>query len=67
MSDVRRYVHNRAERDLNSQKYEVGYADLKLGSFYSRKRSSWLRKTKVAQRLKTKKSAISGLKIMLMT
>ncbi|MDL1909291.1 helix-turn-helix transcriptional regulator [Chloroflexi bacterium CFX6] len=63
MSDVKRYVQNRAKRDPEfAENYEVGYADFKIGVILRQAReAAGLTQDEVARRLKTKKSAISRI------
>lgn len=63
MSDVKRYIQNRAERDPDfAENYEVGYADFKIGVILRQAReAAGLTQAEVAQKLKTKKSAISRI------
>ena len=63
MSDVKRYVQNRTERDLEfAENYEVGYADFKIGVILRQAReAAGLTQDEVAQKLQTKKSAISRI------
>jgi len=63
MSDVKRYVQQRAERDAEfAENYVVGYADFKIGVILRQAReAAGLTQDEVAQRLRTKKSAISRI------
>ncbi|MCX6056791.1 MAG: helix-turn-helix transcriptional regulator [Chloroflexi bacterium] len=63
MSDVKRYVQNRTEYDPEfTENYEVGYADFKIGVVLRQAReAAGLTQNEVAQRLQTKKSAISRI------
>jgi len=63
MSDVKRYVQNRAKRDPKfAENYDVGYADFKIGVILRQAReAAGLTQDEVAQRLQTKKSAISRI------
>lgn len=63
MSDVKRYVRERAERDPEfAENYEVGYADFKIGVILRQAReAAGLTQDEVAQKLQTKKSAISRI------
>jgi ribosome-binding protein aMBF1 (putative translation factor) len=63
MSDVKRYVQNRTERDPEfAEYYEVGYPDFKIGVILRQAReAAGLTQDEVAQRLQTKNSAISRL------
>jgi ribosome-binding protein aMBF1 (putative translation factor) len=63
MSDVKRYIQKRAERDAEfADGYEVGYADFKIGVMLREAReAAGLTQDEVAQKLQTKKSAISRI------
>jgi HTH-type transcriptional regulator / antitoxin HipB len=63
MSDVKRYVKKRAEDDAEfAQNYEAGYADFKIGVILRQAReSAGLTQDEMAQKLQTKKSAISRI------
>ena len=63
MNDVKRYVQNRTEYDPEfTENYEVGYADFKIGVILRQAReAAGLTQDEVAQRLQTKKSAISRI------
>ena len=63
MSDVKRYVQQRVERDPEFAKnYDVGYADFKIGVILRQAReAAGLTQDEVAQKLQTKKSAISRI------
>jgi HTH-type transcriptional regulator / antitoxin HipB len=63
MSDVKRYIKKRADRDREfSENYEVGYADFKIGVILRQAReAAGLTQEEVAQKLQTKKSAISRI------
>jgi ribosome-binding protein aMBF1 (putative translation factor) len=63
MSDVKRYIQNRAERDPEfAEAYKVGYADFKIGVILRQAReAAGLTREEVAQKLQTKKSAISRI------
>ena len=63
MSDVREYIQNRSERDPEfAENYEVGYADFKIGVILRQAReAAGLTQDEVAQKLQTKKSAISRI------
>ena len=63
MSDVKMYIQNRADRDPEfAENYEVGYADFKIGVILRQAReAAGLTQDEVAQKLQTKKSAISRI------
>jgi HTH-type transcriptional regulator/antitoxin HipB len=63
MSDVRKYIRDRAERDPDfAENYDVGYADFKIGVILRQAReAAGLTQDEVARRLNTKKSAISRI------
>ena len=63
MSDVKRYVQERAKRDAEfAENYDVGYADFKIGVILRQAReAAGLTQDEVAQKLQTKKSAISRI------
>ena len=63
MSDVKRYIRDRAERDPEfAENYAVGYADFKIGVILRQAReAAGLTQEEVAQKLQTKKSAISRI------
>jgi len=63
MSDVKRYIRNRAKRDPKfAENYELGYADFKIGVILRQAReSAGLTQDEVARKLQTKKSAISRI------
>ncbi len=63
MSDVKRYVQQRAERDAEfAENYAIGYADFKIGVILRQAReAAGLTQDEVAQKLRTKKSAISRI------
>lgn len=63
MSDVKRYIQNRAECDPEfADNYEIGYADFKIGVILRQAReAAGLTQDEVAKRLQTKKSAISRI------
>ena len=63
MSDVKRYIQNRTERDpVFAENFEVGYADFKIGIILRQAReAAGLTQDEVAQKLKTQKSAISRI------
>jgi DNA-binding XRE family transcriptional regulator len=63
MSDVKRYVQDRAKRDPEfAENYDVGYADFKIGVVLRQAReAAGLTQDEVARKLKTKKSAISRI------
>mgnify|MGYP001581409531 CR=1 FL=1 len=63
MSDVKRYIQKRAERDVEfAENYEVGYADFKIGVILRQAREeAGLTQEELARKLKTKKTAISRI------
>jgi HTH-type transcriptional regulator / antitoxin HipB len=63
MSDVKRYVQNRAKRDPEfAEIYDSGYSDFKIGVVLRQAReAAGLTQDEVARKLKTKKSAISRI------
>lgn len=63
VSDVKRYIQERAVRDTEfAESYEVGYADFKIGVILRQAReAAGLTQDEVAQRLQTRKSAISRI------
>ncbi len=63
MSDVKRYIQERAKCDAEfAEDYDVGYADFKIGVILRQAReSAGLTQEEVARRLRTKKSAISRI------
>jgi len=63
MSDLQKYVKERAERDLEfAENYEVGYADFRIGVILRQAReAAGLTQEEVAKRLQTNKSAISRI------
>jgi len=63
MSDIKRYIQNRAKRDLEfAENYEMGYADFKIGVILRQAReAAGLTQDEVTKRLQTKKSAISRM------
>ena len=63
MSDIKRYIENRAERDPEfAENYEAGFTDFKIGVILRQAReAAGLTQEEVARKLKTKKSAISRI------
>ncbi len=63
MSDVKRYIQERAKRDAEfAEDYDVGYDDFRIGVILRQAReSAGLTQEEVARRLRTKKSAISRI------
>lgn len=63
MSDIKQYIQNRAERDSAfAENYEAGYVDFKIGVILRQAReAAGLTQEEVAQKLQTKKSAISRI------
>ena len=63
MSDLKRYVQKRKARDTEfAQDYETGYLEFKIGVLLRQAREeAGLTQEEVAQKLNTKKSAISKM------
>lgn len=63
MSDLKKYVAERKARDLEfAEGYEAGYLEFKIGVVLRQAREdSGLTQEQVAQKLNTKKSAISRI------
>ena len=63
MSDVKRYIKDRKERDIDfAENFEEGYADFKIGVILRQAReAAGLTQEEVARRLQTQKSAISRI------
>ncbi|MBI4560364.1 MAG: helix-turn-helix transcriptional regulator [Candidatus Hydrogenedentes bacterium] len=63
MSDLRRYIKARKQRDREfAEGFESGYAQLKLGILLRQAReASGLTQEQLARRMRTKKSAISRI------
>lgn len=63
MSDLKRYVQKRKARDTEfAQDYEIGYLEFKIGVLLRQAREeAGLTQEEVAQKLNTKKSAISKM------
>jgi HTH-type transcriptional regulator/antitoxin HipB len=63
MSDVRKYVQGRSERDpAFAENFQEGYTEFKIGVILRQAReSAGLTQEEVAHRLRTKKSAISRI------
>jgi transcriptional regulator with XRE-family HTH domain len=63
MSDVKRYVRERALRDPEfAENYDIGYAGFKIGVILRQAReAAGLTQDEVAKKLQTKKSAISRI------
>ena len=63
MSDVKRYIQNRAKKDPEfAENYDSGYSDFKIGVVLRQAReAAGLTQDEVARKLKTKKSAISRI------
>ena len=63
MSDLKQYVEKRKDRDPEfSENYETGYLEFKIGVFLRQAREeAGLTQEEVAQKLNTKKSAISRM------
>ncbi len=63
MSDLKQYVEKRAATDPEfAENYDVGYADFKIGVILRQAReAAGLTQAEVAEKLNTKKSAISRI------
>ena len=63
MSDLKRYIEQRSQRDPEfAEEFESGYADFKIGVMLRQAREkAGLTQEQVANRLGTKKSAISRI------
>ncbi len=63
MSDVKRYIQERAERDAEfAENFDIGYADFKIGVILRQAReAAGLTQDQVAKKLHTQKSAISRI------
>ena len=63
MSEVQRYIDQRATRDQSfAQNFETGYTEFKIGVILRQAREeAGLTQEEVAQRLHTKKSAVSRI------
>ena len=63
MSDLKKYIHERKKRDRSfAEGYYEGYEQFKIGVVLKHAReSAGLTQEKLAQRLKTKKTAISRI------
>jgi len=63
MSDLKKYVEKRKKSDKDfSQGFELGYSDFKLGVMLRQAReSAGFTQEELAEKLKTKKSAISRI------
>ncbi len=63
MSDLQRYIEQRSQRDPEfAEEFESGYADFKIGVMLRQAREkAGLTQEEVANRLGTKKSAISRI------
>ena len=63
MSDIKKYVRDRKKRDPEFAKdYDKGYHDFKIGLILRQAReSAGLTQEEIAQKLNTKKSAISRI------
>ncbi len=63
MSDVERYIQERAEWDAEfAENFDVGYADFKIGVILRQAReAAGLTQDQVAKKLHTQKSAISRI------
>lgn len=63
MSDLKQYIQTRKAQDPDfAENYDAGYSTFKLGAILRQAReSAGLTQTEVAERLHTKKSAISRI------
>ena len=63
MSDVKRYIEKRIEKDAEfAEEFEAGYANFKIGVILRQARkSAGLTQAEVARQLKTTRSAISRI------
>jgi ribosome-binding protein aMBF1 (putative translation factor) len=63
MSDVKQYIEKRTKRDKSfAESFETGYATFKIGILLRQAReSAGLTQEEIANRLNTKKSAISRI------
>lgn len=63
MSELKRYVHERKQRDPHfAEGYDEGYEQFKIGVMLKQAReSAQLTQEELARRLKTKKTAISRI------
>ena len=66
MSDLKQYVEKRKARDREfAENYETGYLEFKIGVLLRQAREeAGLTQEEVAQKLNTKKSAISRMETM---
>lgn len=63
MSELKRYVHERKQRDIRfAEGYDEGYEQFKIGVMLKQAReSARLTQEELARKLKTKKTAISRI------
>ena len=63
MSDLKKYVHDRKKRDKSfAEGYDEGYEQFKIGAVLKQAReSAGLTQEELAQKLRTKKTAISRI------
>ncbi|MDA8172876.1 MAG: helix-turn-helix transcriptional regulator [Nitrospiraceae bacterium] len=63
MSDLKKYVHDRKKRDKSfAEGYDEGYEQFKIGAVLKQAReSAGLTQEALAQKLRTKKTAISRI------
>ncbi len=63
MSDLKKYIHDRKKRDRGfAEGYDEGYEQFKIGIVLKQAReSAGLTQEELAQKLKTKKTAISRI------
>ncbi len=63
MSDLKKYIHDRKKRDKGfAEGYDEGYEQFKIGIMLKQAReSAGLTQEELAQRVKTKKTAISRI------
>ncbi|MDA8091160.1 MAG: helix-turn-helix transcriptional regulator [Nitrospiraceae bacterium] len=63
MSDLKKYIHDRKRRDKGfAEGYDEGYEQFKIGAMLKQARESvGLTQEELAQKLKTKKTAISRI------
>lgn len=63
MSDLKKYIHHRKKRDSDfAEGYDEGYEQFRIGAVLKQAREkAGLTQEELAQRLKTKKTAISRI------